>query len=77
MAEDWRVGTVEEFVDLIEDLPEGFPEPLWGIDWWTLGAAVVNTSEMRSDGTPVCTVNRRTYYADKQDLDTFMQEATD
>lgn len=77
MVEDWRVGSVEEFVDLIEGLPEGFPEPLWGIDWWTLGKKVVSTSEMGSDGQPVCTVNGRKFHADKQDLETFMQEVED
>ncbi len=74
MVEDWRVGSVEEFVDLIPDLPEGFPEPLWGIDWWTLGREAVSTSEMRSDGLPVCTVNGKQFHADKRDMDTFMQE---
>ena len=74
MVEDWRVGTVDEFVELIEELPEGFPEPLWGIDWWTMGKVVVATSELRSDGLPVCTVNSNQFHADKRDMDTFMQE---
>ncbi len=73
-VEDWRVGSVEEFVELIEDLPEGFPEPLWGIDWWTLGREAVRTAELRSDGLPVCTVNGKQFHADKRDMDTFMQE---
>jgi len=74
VVEDWRVGSVEEFVDLIPDLPEGFPEPLWGIDWWALGSEAVSTSELRSDGVPICTVKGRQFHADKRDMDTFMQE---
>ena len=74
VVEDWRVGSVEEFVELIEELPEGFPEPLWGIDWWTLGREAVSTSELRNDGLPVCTVNGKQFHADKRDMDTFMQE---
>ncbi len=68
------MGSVEEFVELIEELPEGFPEPLWGIDWWTLGREAVSTSELRNDGLPVCTVNGKQFHADKRDMDTFMQE---
>ncbi len=77
VVEDWRVGSPEEFVDLIPELPEGLPEPLWGIEWWTLGREMMSTSQLRSDGQSICTVKGRQFHADKRDMDTFMQEVED
>jgi hypothetical protein len=70
---DWRVGSVEEFIDLIPDLPEGFPEPLWGIPQEKVAEEVVATSTIGPRGTPVCRVGGKTFHADKRDLDTFLQ----
>lgn len=72
--EEWRVQSVEEFEILLQELPEGLPEPLWGIPWWTLGKEVIASSMIREDGTLVCQVGGRTFHADKRDMDTFMQE---
>lgn len=72
-TDEWRVDSVQEFVDLIPDLPNGFPESLWGIPWEELGAAVVSTSTLLEDGTRVAFVERRAYHADKGDMSTFMQ----
>ncbi len=60
---------------LIPQLPEGFPEPLWGIPQEMVGQQVVETSMMGPEGTPVCRVNGRLYHANKRDLDTFLQPA--
>ncbi len=73
-SDDWRVGSIDEFVDLIPQLPGGFPKPLWGIDWRELGREVVTTSQLRHDGLPVCFVGGKAFHADKRDMDTFMQE---
>jgi hypothetical protein len=72
---EWQVTSVEEFVDLIPRLPNGFPEPLWGIPWEKVGAEVVATSTVGRDGRPVCYVGGQAFHADKFDLDTFMQVA--
>jgi hypothetical protein len=75
IEETWRVGSVEEFIDILEDLPEGLPQSLWGKDWESLGANVVGTSTRRQDGSIVAFFGGRTYHADKRNLSTFMQEA--
>jgi hypothetical protein len=76
-GEDWRVQSVEEFEALLTELPEGLPEPLWGIPWWTLGKEVIASSVFRDDGVVVCQVGGKTFHADKRDTDTFMQEVED
>ena len=58
---------------LIPDLPEGFPEPLWGVPQEVVGEQVVETSRMGPTGTPVCRVNGRLYHANKRNMETFMQ----
>ncbi len=73
--EDWRVSSVDEFMELIPQLPEGFPQPLWGIPQEVVGQQVVETSMMGPKGTPVCRVNGRLYNANKRDLSSFLQPA--
>jgi hypothetical protein len=70
---NWRVSSVEEFLALIPRLPEGFPEPLWGIPQEEVGRQVVESTTLGPDGRSVCKVNGRPYHADKRDLSTFLK----
>lgn len=70
---DWQITSVEEFIDLIPELPNGFPQPLWGIPQEKVAAEVLATSMLYSDGRPICYVGGKAYHADKKDLATFMQ----
>jgi hypothetical protein len=71
----WRVKSVDEFIKLIQMLPAGLPEPLWGVDWPELARAVVTTSTEDEEGRPVALYRGRKYHADKRNLRMFMQEA--
>ena len=70
---DWKVTSVKEFIALIPDLPEGFPEALWGMPQDKVGREVVATSRVGSDGIPVCTIEGKAFHANKRDMATFLK----
>jgi hypothetical protein len=70
---DWKVTSVKEFMDLIPALPQGFPQPLWGIPQDKVGAELVATSTVGPGGVPICYIGGQAFHADKQDMDTFLQ----
>ena len=67
------MSSVEEFMALIPQLPEGFPEPLWGIPQERVGQELVNTSSVGPDGRPCCYVAGKPYHADKRDMAKFLK----
>ena len=73
----WQVTSVKEFISLLPELPNGLPEPLWGIPWEKVATEVVATSTVRTDGLPVCYIGDKAFHADKIDLESFMQPVED
>ena len=71
----WRVSSIDEFIKLVQQLPAGLPEPLWGVDWGELARAVMASSMEDVEGRPVAIYKGRKFHADKRNLRTFMQEA--
>ena len=69
--------SVKEFISLLPDLPNGLPEPLWGIPWEKVATEVMATSTVRADGLPVCYIGGKAFHADKIDLESFMQPVED
>ncbi len=72
--DEWKVMTEDEFVTILEGLPDGLPQPLWGIDWSALAREVISSSKMLEDGTVVAVIGGKVFRADKRDIDTFMKE---
>ena len=68
--------SVPDVVEAIKNLPEGLPRSLWGWDWNELANAVATGERaMSPDGIPMVKVKGTWYYADLEDMDTFLQES--